>query len=224
MSEPWFKSFPFSSSYQHVQLSEIRPGDNQKATAPAAGFLMSMLMLRHEPKMILQVQSHHWSAKRSANNLRLVCSFWWTTSFNKTNSNKHRRTSRVADLNYSENVGSSALSQQRPSTHVFPTPHFSGSQLSVCYACGVCGMDTLKPHLISDVARLEWSLGICISHKHSRNWMAGPQAMSWKTLMCLQYVTKHCYCLWLHGKFYAKESIQIIVTETAHYTNLSAIT
>lgn len=158
-------------------------------------------------------------------NLRLVCSFWWAKSFNKTNSSKHRRTSRVADLNDSENVGSSASSQQRPTTHTpFPTPHFSGSQLSVCYVCGVCGVDTLKPHMISDVARLEWSLGICIPRKHSRNWMAGPQAMFWKTLMCLQYVTKHCYCLWLHGKFYAKESIQIIVTETAHYTNLSAIT
>lgn len=25
---------------------------------------------------------------------------------------------------------------------------------------GVCGVDTLKPYMISDVARLEWSLGI----------------------------------------------------------------
>lgn len=76
-------------------------------------------------------------------NLRLVCSFWWAKSFNKTNSSKHRRTSRVADLNDSENVGSTASSQQRPTTHRLSLLH-----ILVVLSCQ-CAMS---------VVSVEWTL------------------------------------------------------------------
>lgn len=109
-------------------------------------------------------RSHHWSAKRSANN-RLVCSRWWTKSLSKTNTNKHRRISRVAHLKDSENVRSSALSQRNkhpPQPFSYSSCQWLSTVSVLCLWCLWDGMDTLKPHLSCDAAGLEWGLGICI--------------------------------------------------------------
>lgn len=177
-----------------MQLSEINLETIRRPSSSRQASWWARVCFAMSHRWFCRVQSHHWRAKRSADNLRLVCSCCWTTSFKKTNSNKHR-TSRVADLNDSENTHSF----QPTNTH--HTRGFPYSSFQWFSAVSVLSVEwTLMPHLRCDVARLEWSLGICIPHKHSRNWMAGPQAMSWKTLTCLRYVTKRCCCLWLHGE------------------------
>lgn len=179
-----------------MQLSGIKGGDNQEGHSfSRQASWRARLSFPMSQRRFYKFRSHHWSAKRSANN-RLVCSRWWTKSLSKTNTNKHRRISRVAHLKDSENVRSSALSQQNkhpPQPFSYSSCQWLSTVSVLCLWCLWDGMDTLKPHLSCDAAGLEWGLGICIPKKHSMNRMAGPWAILGRTLKCLKNVTKHWF-------------------------------
>lgn len=111
-------------------------------------------------------------------NGELVCEHW------DMQKHKHRCLSQCAWL-------SSAPTNKHPSNMFSLLPILVVLNCQCAMFCGVCGTDTLKAYLSCDVDELEWGLGICILNKHSMNWMVGPWAILWKTLMCLQYMIKH---------------------------------
>lgn len=100
-------------------------------------------------KVIIQEQSGQpttWTQSVVASERRV--SEWANTEMN-------RRTSTDTALNDSEKCSAQLWARNKHPSNISPTPHSSGSQLSVCYVCGVCGMDTRKPTWV--VMWMDWN-------------------------------------------------------------------
>lgn len=162
-----------------MQLSEINLETIRRPSSSRQASWWARVCFAMSHRWFCKVQSHHWRAKRSADNLRLVCSCCWTTSFNKTNSNKHRRTSRVADLNDSENMHSFQPTNTHH-THGFPYSSFQWfsavSVLSVewtlwCPTCVVMWLDwngALESVFLISIPGTEWLVHRPCPEKHWR--------------------------------------------------------
>lgn len=117
--------------------------------------------------MIYKFQSHHWSAKRSAN-LELVCSCWCVLT-----KHKHRRPAELLISTTVKMCAAQLRANETNSHHTpFPTPHFGGSQLSVC--CLGNGHSEAPPKLSCSWIRMgPWNLYSKWTFHELNGWSMG---------------------------------------------------
>lgn len=179
--------FPHASDVRGIWDEQWWPSGRQGLWQ--ASFTMGAVMLCHEPKMIVQVSESSPGSREVSRQpglgLQLLVSGELVSEHSRVQKNQQTPVSVTVKMCMAR-----LWAHNKHPANLSPTP------ILVLVTCQ-CAMSVVSgewtlwspPELWHGWTRI--GLGICILNKHSRNWMVGPWAILWKTLMCLQYMIKY---------------------------------